>query len=84
MCGLGMPHHPVYLWTLPIVPLQRLVLSVDPSRRLVHPRLPRRVEAPAVFDAIRQHRVTHYCGAPIVHSMLISAPENLSVALDHR
>jgi fatty-acyl-CoA synthase len=44
----------------------------------------RRVEAPAVFDAIRQHRVTHYCGAPIVHSMLISAPENLKRGIDHR
>ena len=26
---------------------------------------------------IREHRVTHYCGAPIVHPMLINAPDEL-------
>ena len=34
----------------------------------------RRVDAQAVFDAIREHRVTHYCGAPIVHAMLVTLP----------
>ena len=28
----------------------------------------RRVEAAAIFRLIREHRVTHYCGAPIVHN----------------
>jgi len=36
----------------------------------------RRVEAQAIFDAMRQHGVTHYCGAPIVHNMLVNAPES--------
>jgi fatty-acyl-CoA synthase len=27
-----------------------------------------------MFDAIRNHGVTHYCGAPIVHSLLVNAP----------
>ena len=31
----------------------------------------------AIFDAIREHEVTHYCGAPIVHSMLINAPDEM-------
>ena len=35
----------------------------------------RRVEAKAIFDAIREHKVSHYCGAPTVHSLLINAPE---------
>jgi fatty-acyl-CoA synthase len=33
----------------------------------------RRVEAKAILDAMREHRVDHYCGAPIVHSLLINA-----------
>jgi fatty-acyl-CoA synthase len=37
----------------------------------------RKVEAPAVFRLIREHRVTHYCGAPIVHNTLLSAPAAL-------
>ena len=30
----------------------------------------RKVDAQAIFDLIREHKVTHYCGAPIVHNML--------------
>jgi fatty-acyl-CoA synthase len=41
------------------------------------------VEARAVFDLIREHRVTHYCGAPIVHSMLINAPDEMRRGIDH-
>jgi fatty-acyl-CoA synthase len=31
------------------------------------------VECGAILDAMCQHRVDHYCGAPIVHNMLINA-----------
>ena len=44
----------------------------------------RRVEAKAALDAIRDHRVTHMCGAPIVYSMLINAPAELRAGIDHR
>ncbi|HYM48405.1 MAG TPA: AMP-binding protein, partial [Burkholderiaceae bacterium] len=44
----------------------------------------RKVEAQAVFDAIREHKVTHYCGAPIVHSMLISAPDEMKQGITHK
>ena len=36
----------------------------------------------SIFDAIREHRVTHYCGAPIVHAMLINAPEEWKQGID--
>ena len=38
----------------------------------------------AVFDAIREYEVTHYCGAPIVHSMLINAPESMKHGISHK
>jgi fatty-acyl-CoA synthase len=41
----------------------------------------RKVEAKAMADAIRTHGVTHYCGAPIVHGMLVNAPEDLKRGL---
>ena len=44
----------------------------------------RKVEARAVFDAIREHGVTHYCGAPIVHSMLINAPDEMKQGIAHK
>jgi fatty-acyl-CoA synthase len=34
----------------------------------------RRVEAKAIFDAMREHGVTHYCAAPIVHNLIVNAP----------
>ena len=44
----------------------------------------RKVEAKAIFDAIREHRVTHYCGAPIVHSLLINAPDEMKRGIAHQ
>jgi fatty-acyl-CoA synthase len=44
----------------------------------------RRVEAKPILDAIREHKVTHYCGAPIVHSMLINAPAEWRAGIDHK
>jgi fatty-acyl-CoA synthase len=34
----------------------------------------RRVEAPAIFEAIRSEGVTHLCGAPVVMNMILNAP----------
>ncbi len=41
----------------------------------------RRVEAKAIFDAMREHGVTHYCGAPIVQSLLVNAPAELKAGI---
>jgi fatty-acyl-CoA synthase len=42
----------------------------------------RRVDPARIFALIRQHRVTHYCGAPIVHATLINASEDLKRGID--
>ena len=44
----------------------------------------RKVEAKAIFDAIREHGVTHYCGAPIVHGLLVDAPDEMKAGIAHR
>ena len=36
------------------------------------------------FDLIRQHRVTHFCGAPIVHSTMANAPAALRAGIEHK
>jgi fatty-acyl-CoA synthase len=43
----------------------------------------RRVQPARVFAAIRDHRVTHLCGAPIVLNMLIHAPAEAKVRFPH-
>ena len=44
----------------------------------------RKVEAAQIFELIRQHRVTHYCGAPIVHNTLANAPAELRKGIIHK
>jgi fatty-acyl-CoA synthase len=79
----GMPQHPVYLWTLPMFHCNGWCFTWTVAAAAGTNICLRRVEPRAVFDLIRQHRVTHYCGAPIVHSMLINAPEEWKRGIDH-
>ncbi|MFQ5993786.1 MAG: acyl-CoA synthetase [Acidiferrobacterales bacterium] len=68
-----MGHHPVYLWTLPMFHCNgwcfpwTLAALGGTSVSL------RKVNAPNIFDAIADHRVTHFCGAPIVLNLVINA-----------
>jgi fatty-acyl-CoA synthase len=79
----ALPRHPVYLWTLPLFHCNgwcfpwtlAAVAGTHVCLRKVDPKL--------IFELIREHRVTHYCGAPIVHSTLIAAPEELRRGIDH-
>jgi fatty-acyl-CoA synthase len=79
-----MPMHAVYLWTLPMFHCNGWCFPWSLAERAGTSVCLRRVEAKAALDAIRDHRVTHMCGAPIVYSMLINAPEELRRKIDHR
>jgi fatty-acyl-CoA synthase len=72
-----MPKHAVYLWTLPMFHCNGWCFPWTVAARAGVNVCLRRVEAKAVFDAIRQHGVTHYCAAPIVHGLLVNAPDML-------
>ncbi|WP_024537860.1 acyl-CoA synthetase [Comamonas badia] len=69
-----MPKHAVYLWTLPMFHCNGWCFPWTVAARAGVNVCLRRVEAQAIFDAIRNHGVTHYCGAPIVQSLLVNAP----------
>ena len=79
----SMPQHSVYLWTLPMFHgngwcfVWSMAMNAGTSVCL------RRVEAAQIFEAIRAHKVTHYCGAPVVHQMLINAPTELRLGITH-
>ncbi len=68
-----MPKHAVYLWTLPMFHCNGWCFPWAIAARAGVNVCLRKVEAKAIFDAIREHGVTHYCGAPIVHSLLVNA-----------
>lgn len=76
-----MPKHSVYLWTLPMFHCNGWCFPWTVAARAGVNVCLRRVEAKAIFDAIREHGVTHYCGAPIVQSLLVNAPAELKVGI---
>ncbi|HZH07430.1 MAG TPA: acyl-CoA synthetase [Lautropia sp.] len=78
-----LPRHPIYLWTLPMFHCNGWCFPWTIAAVAGTHVCLRRVEAKAILDAIRDHRVSHYCGAPIVHSMLINAPAELKQGIDH-
>jgi fatty-acyl-CoA synthase len=80
----AMPHHPKYLWTLPMFHCNGWCFPWTVAAAAGVNVCLRKVEAAAIFDAIREHGVTHYCGAPIVHSLLINAPAELRQGIRHR
>jgi fatty-acyl-CoA synthase len=69
-----MPKHAVYLWTLPMFHCNGWCFPWTVAARAGVNVCLRRVDAQAIFDAIRNHGVTHYCGAPIVQGLLVNAP----------
>jgi fatty-acyl-CoA synthase len=83
MLSWGMPPHPVYLWTLPMFHCNGWCFPWTIAAAAGTNVCLRRVEAQAIFDLIRAHKVTHYCGAPIVHNLLLNAPAAMKQGITH-
>lgn len=69
----GMSHHSVYLWTLPMFHCNGWCFPWTVAANAGVNVCLRRVDPKWIWDAIETHGVTHYCGAPIVHSMIANA-----------
>jgi len=72
-----LPSHVVYLWTLPMFHCNGWTYPWAIAARGGVNVCLRKVTPEAVFRAIGDYEVTHFCGAPIVHSMLVNAPEDI-------
>ena len=73
--GWGMATGSVYLWTLPMFHCNGWCYPWTMAAMGGTQVCLRKVEAGAIFDAIADHGVSHFCGAPIVLNMLVNAPE---------
>jgi fatty-acyl-CoA synthase len=79
-----LPNKPVYLWTLPMFHCNgwcfpwTMAVTAGTSVCL------RAVRLELVMAAIKEEKVTHFCGAPIVLNMIINAPEELKQGIDHK
>jgi fatty-acyl-CoA synthase len=71
----GMPRHSVYLWTLPMFHCNGWCFPWTVAACAGTNVCLRKVDAAEIFRLMRTEGVTHYCGAPVVHSLLIDAPQ---------
>ncbi len=77
-----MPHFPRYLWTLPMFHCNGWCFPWTVAMLGGSHVCLRKVDAGAMLAAIRNHRVDHYCAAPIVHSLIINAPDEMRRGID--
>ncbi len=80
----GLPRHPIYLWTLPMFHCNGWCFPWTIAAMAGTNVCLRRVESARIFQLIREHGVTHYCGAPIVHHTLLAAPDALRAGITHK
>ncbi|KAB2964374.1 acyl-CoA synthetase [Zoogloea sp.] len=80
----GMPQHAVYLWTLPLFHCNGWCFAWTLAANAGVNVCLRKVDVALIYELIRSHKVTHFCGAPIVHGMLINAPEGLRAGIEHK
>jgi fatty-acyl-CoA synthase len=80
--AFGLSAQSVYLWTLPMFHCNGWTYTwAVTAAGGTHVCL-RRVEPSTIFPAIRDYRVTHLCGAPIVLNMLVHAPASVKTRFE--
>ncbi|WP_151638506.1 acyl-CoA synthetase [Noviherbaspirillum aerium] len=79
-----LPRHPVYLWTLPMFHCNGWCFPWTVAAQAGVNVCLRRVDAALIWAAIRDYRVTHYCGAPIVHNLILHADPAMRAGVTHR
>lgn len=79
----SMSGQPVYLWTLPMFHCNGWCFPWTMALTGGINVCLRQVRVDAIFDAIRNEKVDHFCGAPIVLNMMNSADEAIKSGVDH-
>jgi fatty-acyl-CoA synthase len=79
----SMAMHPVYLWTLPMFHCNGWCFPWTITAMAGTHVCLRRVDPEKILQLIREHRVTHMCGAPIVLNALLNVPPASKAGIDH-
>jgi fatty-acyl-CoA synthase len=80
----NMGANPVYLWTLPMFHCNGWCFPWTIAALNGTSVCLRAVRADDIFDSIKQHRVTHLCGAPIVLGLMANAAADMQAGIDHQ
>ncbi|MFP6711644.1 MAG: acyl-CoA synthetase [Rhodospirillales bacterium] len=79
----NMDMHPVYLWTLPMFHCNGWCFPWTIAAYAGTNICLRNVSAKGIFDAIADHKIDHFCGAPIVLGMIVNAPKDEQKPFDY-
>lgn len=71
----SLPRAPRYLWTLPMFHANGWCFTWAITAAAGTHVCLRKVTAQTVFEGIEQHKVDHFCAAPIVMAMIANAPD---------
>lgn len=82
MCW-NMTAHPTYLWTLPMFHCNGWCFPWSLAAMIGTSVCLRHVRDDAIFEAIKKHKVSHFCGAPVVLNTMINAADELKAGVEH-
>ncbi len=80
----NMGHHPRYLWTLPMFHCNGWCFPWTLAAVVGTTICLRHVREAEIYHSIKENRVTHFCGAPIVLNTLINAAPELTQGIDRK
>jgi len=80
---MGLDFRSVYLWTLPMFHCNGWTFTWAVTAAAGTHVCLRHVEPAQIYPMIAAHGVTHLCGAPVVLTMLIHAPEAIRRRCEH-
>ncbi len=80
----GMTPRATYLWTLPLFHCNGWCFAWTIAANGGTNICLRKIDPELIFKLIHSHKVDYFCGAPIVLSMLINAPDEHKVKIEHR
>jgi fatty-acyl-CoA synthase len=80
----GLTPESVYLWTLPMFHCNGWTYTWAVTAVCGTHVCLRRIEPAAIFASIAEHGVTHLCGAPVILTMLIHAPDEAKRSFAHK
>jgi len=83
LLAFGVTHRSIYLWTLPMFHCNGWAYTWGVTAAGATHVCLRRVDPALIFPLIREHGVTHMCGAPVVLNMLVHAPDGVKEHFDH-
>ncbi|SVA10860.1 uncharacterized protein METZ01_LOCUS63714 [marine metagenome] len=84
MNTMGLTRESVYLWTLPMFHCDGWTFTWGVTAAMATHVCLREVDPAMVFRLIRDEKVSHMCGAPVVLNMLAHAPESAKTRFAQR